>query len=50
MSGLFVLYTFNIFKNLCQELSDPYNDAPAVQLSNHLPALHDEAGETDFEM
>lgn len=31
-----------------QKLPDSYYDATEVPLSNHLTALHDEAGETDF--
>lgn len=47
---LCALNTSKVFKHLCQGLSDPYNDATAVQLSNHLPALHDETGETNFSL
>lgn len=32
---------------LFQELPNPHHDAPEIQLSNHLPALHDETGETE---
>lgn len=34
------------FLILSQELPNPHHDAAGIQLPNHLPALHDETGET----
>lgn len=42
------LFVF-IFFFFSQKLPSPHHDAAGIQLSNHLPALNDETGETNLQ-